>query len=112
MSKFQVGDRVKVYGRQFGAPESLLASRETIKRIYEGGPGAVMVETEDGYHAHVKQCRKLVKKKRMEFWLCFQNANDYPGIFSEEDNAKYCLEECLKRDPSAHLIHVREVVKK
>lgn len=61
MSKFKVGDRVAVYHR---------ANREvgTVKDILNTGTLTVLID-DKWFYRHEKQCRKLVKKKRREFWL-------------------------------------------
>lgn len=63
MSKFNVGDKIVFY--------------ETGSRIegeifgFEGGRILATSFCDIRYSLHPKQCRKLVKKKRHEFWLDF-----------------------------------------
>lgn len=68
MSKeLKVGDRVAVY-------ESRTRETGRVKEIRESGAVVVQLDREavvggETLWVHPKQCRRLVKKRRMEFWI-------------------------------------------
>ena len=69
MAKFKVGDKVKAYDRQ----------GEFVGIVSKVLDGFVYLSVEDEHlvghqtmkYFYTQQCRKLVKKKRLEFWLEF-----------------------------------------
>lgn len=67
-SKFKVGDRVRVYQGQ-GAPETQLIGE--VAGIANENSLCVAHGTQKAYvsYYHPKQCRRLVKKKRREWWI-------------------------------------------
>lgn len=76
MSKFKVGDRVNCYVGGGVLNGKILSRKATITNIYnESMIGIVLDEKNDCGQSictsvHPKVCRKLVKKKRREFWMC------------------------------------------
>lgn len=69
--KFEVGNRVKVYGH---IPTIGGFSYGAVGTVTKVGPCATKVTVDCGFaqghiEVHVKQCRKLVKKERRRVWV-------------------------------------------
>lgn len=91
MSKFQVGDRVRVYHRHTSFTGKVDAIDEKSGALYV---------IEDGHYSchnlspfHLKQCRKLKKKKRREIWVSTQIEQ------SDFDSSARCSHMTLKEPP-------------
>lgn len=84
---FEVGDRIRVYshyGPYTATVTKIGVSRDILKGYVDG---LVEVRSEDGntWLQHPKQCRRLVKKKRREFWFNFYGSGGYShAYFSRE----------------------------
>lgn len=78
MSKFNVGDKIRMYGagsegRSFRAPA-------TIEKIVDG-----MIYTTTGVWCHPKQCRRLVKRKRRSVWIESHHDGSLRSVFRVGD---------------------------
>lgn len=97
--KFKVGDRVRVY----------ISRRPFVANVNEILPdGCLFIAANDGHTMAVlpKACRKLVKKKRREWWVDIY-PNGVFGIFcSKEDADKWTNSDRLD------CVLVREVIAK
>lgn len=96
MNKFNVGDRFRVYaisdnGEPF-AIDDVVAYADT-----------VMIRSSVGRIYHYKQCRKLVKKPRREFWII---------ACSKLSHQVYCTYTPKLSEPCCKIIKVREVKEK
>lgn len=72
MSKFEPGDRVRVY---------FMAAPPTKARVLEVEPGGLLRVEDDGdrraYFVWPKACRKLVKKERRRIWILDENLEEF-----------------------------------
>lgn len=76
MSKFKVGDRVKIYHHR----TPLIG---VVNHITEDGMIKIDL-SEVGYIYHPKQCRKLVKKERRRAWIKLTDYGQIDGWASCE----------------------------
>lgn len=102
MSKIKVGDRIRIYSN---------ADIWTglVEKIYPNGRlDYISSDTSLRFGAHIKQCRKLVKKAPREWWV---NTNEcqYPLLFEVSD-APFIR--TTKPDNTDGWIRLREVKKK
>lgn len=102
MNTFKVGDKIVFYWteRKMGFIQSIQPS------------GMMVVSCTDSpmfYHVHPKQCRRLVKKPRREFWII-----KFPpeGQLDERVTYRRVNSEEPPYPESLNYIHVREVVEK
>ena len=86
--KFKVGDRVKIYsaeGINYGHVEG----------IHEptGNMGVKLISADRIVPVHYKQCRRLIKKKRLEVWVSkeflssWESLSPCPHIYPLSDKA-------------------------
>ena len=112
MNRFQleVGDRVAVYSRY----QRLIG---VVKEVTVQG---LICFAEDGFYSlhedspfHPKQCRKLVKRERREWWLLYTHpAEQAPKAIQSFDEADKTLKQhILFGQIHAFIVHVREVKK-
>lgn len=94
MSKFKVGDRVAVYTGQSRGIGTIKCSSDELVVVR-------FWQTEGTYHK--KQCRKLVKKKRREFWMCRNGEFELFKVY----HSQYTPKELLAQYKT--VIKVREV---
>lgn len=80
--KIEVNDRVAVYGFDRDYAEKVL--KRKILRIGASG----LLETDAGEFVHPKQCRRLKKKVRREFWI---HEDDLPLIMVRAPYAAGCV---------------------
>lgn len=99
--KFKVGDRIVFYWseRLIGVVKNV-DDKGILTVQYSGSPCF--------YHVHPKQCRKLVKKKRREFWI-----EEWPADIDSSNTFRRVMtfepEDYIGQRP---YIHVREVLEK
>lgn len=121
---FKVGDRVAVYG--FGnigpgkTPYYLRGSRGIVVEVLDYDELDVAVG-EFTYNVHPKQCRRLVKRERREYWIAVPSADGYmSSVFLVRPETRNASDGLSVRDISRlggwsnikELIHVREVRRK
>lgn len=105
--KFNVGDRVNVYGRvevsgglYFHNPE-----RGTVVHVVSGTELDVALDATGAQHAaHPKQCRKLKKKEKRRIWLspeAFYSCSSVMDVFCN-----------ISRVPNKTFVEFVEVKKK
>lgn len=92
----KVGDRVAVY-------DGVLKYCRTIEAIAPSG--AVRISGSTAWF-HPKQCRRLVKKKRREWWI-----NIYPDREGYAHATKKDADSGHRRNARTECVHVREVKK-
>ena len=105
------GDRVAVYGRSAHDDFTAIGNRGTVMgkhsyRMSENTLGVFDIEFAGQriFQFFPQQCRRLIKKKRMEYWIKPQCIG-CPGIFQP---AEVHMTLPIGRDD---LIHVREIKK-
>lgn len=108
--KFNVSDRVKVYGSNTqhltmtGVVVELCLNTELIRVRPDLNPSSI-------FTYHVKQCRKLVKKKYMEIFVAIDRPK---GMILCVRHERPSLEKMYKDSDSENIeiVHFREVKKK
>jgi hypothetical protein len=106
MSKFKVGDRVRIFGSTWhmGIAHGTAASVKSGK-VFDVNTGgehiAIHLDSGLDVSAHPKQCRRLVPKKRREWWL-YESEHGYLMAENDENMARYFAK-------SKPVIHVREI---
>lgn len=80
MSKIKVGDRIRIYSNAD-------IWTGVVKEMYPNGRLAY-ISSSSGLRlgAHIKQCRKLVKKRAREWWV-YPNNSYYKDWFENETGA-------------------------
>jgi hypothetical protein len=106
VSKFNVGDRVAVYG-PFGDYFAAGRMVGVINGEHKDGLEVLGDEGDRRVAIHPKQCRRLVKKEREEFWL-FIHKGDCPftNVVMHSFSLRPAPCPC-----KAEVVHVREVRK-
>lgn len=90
MNKFKVGDRVAVYSLRDPAKGSVLS-------INDLGHLIVLIDGYEGTNTfHPKQCRRLVKKKRREFWVGIFHHSGAICAFNQKPNNVFGYDEIIK----------------
>lgn len=98
--KLTVGDRVRVYGHsQIQRGNVVILLKDDIISVADETDGA-------DYVVHSKQCRKLVKKVRREFWIriCLHNGKHGDVVSTKYQPSAQC--------DFSEVIRVREVKEK
>lgn len=100
---FKVGDRVRVYDWRNGT------SVGAVDHITRHGELCVSFSDQDiKIFAYPKQCRRLVKKKRREYWIDIRQTEN--GV--EPNYVLWEAEPVMNIQVRGELIHVREVKEK
>lgn len=100
MKEFKVGDRVALYLNDARVTGKITEIDGWKIRVLWKHPSAGNVY---GWH-HVKQCRRLVKKKRREWFMVFDHDQDNcPYVYPSQETAKDHI------PPAGFMVHVREV---
>lgn len=94
-NKFNAGDRVRAY----------MGNTIKVGKIIDIGPTLMQISygINEGSIVHPKQCRRLVKKKRREWWININRSTD--DIYSTRELADNSSSERIE------CVHVREVKK-
>lgn len=100
--EFKVGDKVIAYGREW---ISCVGFKDIRGRVTSVSETQIGVETPNAlYMCHPKQCRRLVKKKRREFWI-------EPSLIVDERSGLNGGNFKVLLSARTGYIHVREVRK-
>jgi hypothetical protein len=110
------GDRVCCYGQNIGGNFDVIneeGDTGTVLEIMEGGSVTVRMDNDYGEgrvcEFHPKQVRRLVPKKRREWWLVFQGRNR-SGPFDDIAEARILAADWNKyqRYGDSEIVHVTE----
>ncbi len=103
MTTFKPGDRIHVYG--FDSED---ASKVLTRKVVSIGLNGLL-ETDAGEYVHPRQCRKLVKKPRREWWLSLYDdgsGSAFPTLSDAKEDFRTSIVAKHK------IIRVREVKQK
>jgi len=100
--KCWIGDRIRVYGLDLG--DVIRPADRSIVNITSNG----LYLTDSEEVVNPKQCRKLIKKVRREFWINLYEDGTQATYETKED----AWEASARNIPTNECIHVREVGKK
>lgn len=102
MSKIRVGDRIRIY-----ANKDIWTG--VVEKIYPNGRlDYISVPAHLRFGAHIKQCRKLVKKAPIEWWISTEYY-EFNSMFGPERGV---MCRTAKPENTDGWIRVREVKKK
>jgi hypothetical protein len=105
--EFKVGERVKIYQEK----SPMVGVVKEAGRIH---PSYISVEVGGKIiRPHVKQCRRLVKRRRREFWIAYHNDPGYaPEVFKHHPDQALTNPYKDVRRAYKEVIHVVESKKK
>jgi hypothetical protein len=112
--QLQVGDRVRVYGHSAMLDGQIATVTNASSPFVKGYIFVVKDDGEPGeFELHPKQCRRLVKKKRREWWITRGACGDPMCTCKDCEIETLHTSEQIKTDGKyvKEIIHVREVKK-